>query len=60
VDFRQLAIFQWVYWRKYSGVSPLAKVLFGESLIGEDPESLRTDRFGTIGFQENFQSGRKV
>jgi hypothetical protein len=39
VDFQQLARFHEVYWRKTSGLSPLAKVLVGESLIGEIRES---------------------
>jgi hypothetical protein len=30
VDFRQLVKFQEVYWRKYSGRSPLAKVLLAK------------------------------
>jgi len=39
VDIRQLAKFQVVYWRKYSGLSPMANVLLAKVRIGEIPES---------------------
>ncbi len=35
VYFRQLVKLYRIYWRKLSGISPLAKVLIGENLIGE-------------------------
>jgi hypothetical protein len=35
VDFRQLAKFQRVYWRKFSGISPLAKVLLAKLLLAK-------------------------
>jgi hypothetical protein len=35
VDFRQLAKFQYGYWRKFSGISPLAKVLLAKILLAK-------------------------
>jgi hypothetical protein len=35
VDFRQLAKFPMVYWRKFSGISPLVKVLLAKILLAK-------------------------
>jgi hypothetical protein len=44
--FRQHTLWNFVNWRQYSELSPLAKVLFGESFIGEVPVT-RIEDLGT-------------
>ena len=44
VDFRQLAKVHGMYWRKYSGLSPIGESpVIGESLIGEIREPLHNN-----------------
>ncbi len=47
VDFRQLAKFQGACWRKYSGLSPLAKVILAKILLAKfrnpDVDNQHTD-----------------